>query len=85
MPDLMPWLSMSWGRRGPFANGAPPHVTLPYRVHGLASSARCRGSPSPARPVPEVFETPQDEVSLFQIGPGPVSFSKGARYEFFKK
>src|SRR6202022_4139196 len=39
--------------------------------------------------VPEVFETPQDEAGLFQLGQfgtGPVShrLTKGARYGFFK-
>jgi hypothetical protein len=66
--------------------GAPPHVTFPLPCS--RTGVRQQGAevaPSPARPVPKVFETPQDEASLFQIGPGPVPHSKGARYEFFKK
>jgi hypothetical protein len=84
----MPWLSVSWGRRGSrLLMGLPLTSRSPYRVHGLTSVSKVQRWPltRASRGVPEVFETPQDEASLFHIGPGPVTFSKGARHEFFKK
>jgi hypothetical protein len=53
------------------------------------TTERCKGRTFLARPMafPEVFETPQDEANRFQIGQfgtGPVSLTKGVRYEFFK-